>query len=738
MNFSTVACYAALTADFSKNIDDAFINMLVGLIASKNYDEFTVRIIEQDFFEAYGFRIPHFPLKRILLKVCKNGYLTYKQDKFIPDFEKIDQNTFPQLYRENEQKYRLFLAALSSFFSDRFNLNLTEDQASEIVDRFIEAHGLSFFQEHELQLNNSATSYRFSQFLTYAQAERPDLYQLLDSIIVGRVLAELVTFSEDSLMQTRSSAKVFIDTGFAFRLLGIDALDRKDIYRDMVKDMQAMGMNVYMFQHTFVEMSTIILNCREWVNNYEFDPSKASEATFYFVNNNYTREMIDDLIQNLKRCLKDVGVTVKSFEYPQKPPVGVPFERDLYDSIVSYYKETNPSFNEEEKRFTVEQDAHSLFLVDCQNYGQIANRLEEVSTIFVTTNQTLGKICRNVCHKKAMFSTGSIPYCVTDYFFGNLIWTSSPSKILEINRRRLDCAILAAFNPSDRMLSKLNSSLTKLEAIGTLDPEQCYALKASRLSYRNLMEITSGDESQLTEATPLEILRRIQEEAKSEGVLEERRKNDILLAARDRENLQRQIEGVDARLELNYEKITTANQQIDLSQRDLNELQKQTKELLTRKNAAERSVNVRVHLTIGLYAMLFIVYIAIGCILSVYQEGRFFNLFSFLTSALAGTYLFFFIAGRKFDIFHWKKAYIKRSLPNAYRKRGFDFKQLEQLQLKMQDQSNTIESCHSNISTLQEGRRVLRETQLDLKRKLESLDAPEKMSGTACGPNTHP
>ena len=83
MNFSTVACYAALTADFSKNIDDAFINMLVGLIASKNYDEFTVRIIEQDFFEAYGFRIPHFPLKRILLKVCKNGYLTYKQDKFM-------------------------------------------------------------------------------------------------------------------------------------------------------------------------------------------------------------------------------------------------------------------------------------------------------------------------------------------------------------------------------------------------------------------------------------------------------------------------------------------------------------------------------------------------------------------------------------------------------------------------------------------------------------------------------
>ena len=58
--------------------------------------------------------------------------------------------------------------------------------------------------------------------------------------------------------------------------------------------------------------------------------------------------------------------------------------------------------------------------------------------------------------------------------------------------------------------------------------------------------------------------------------------------------------------------------------------------------------------------------------------------------------------------------------------------------MKMQDQSNTIESCHSNISTLQEGRRVLRETQLDLKRKLESLDAPEKMSGTACGPNTHP
>ena len=76
------------------------------------------------------------------------------------------------------------------------------------------------------------------------------------------------------------------------------------------------GFKPYVYQHTYSEIVTILSSSEYWIGNYQFDPSKSSEATSYYIMNGKSRENVELQIANLQDDLESLGIYVYDMDYP--------------------------------------------------------------------------------------------------------------------------------------------------------------------------------------------------------------------------------------------------------------------------------------------------------------------------------------------------------------------------------------------------------------------------------------
>jgi hypothetical protein len=76
--------------------------------------------------------------------------------------------------------------------------------------------------------------------------------------------------------------------------------------------------------------------------------------------------------------------------------------------------------------------------------GNKPTKLHEAGHIFITTNSSLAFASRLYELQSAEEKYFFIPAALTDVFVGTLIWLQSPSKVAEINKKRLIASCFAA------------------------------------------------------------------------------------------------------------------------------------------------------------------------------------------------------------------------------------------------------------------------------------------------------
>lgn len=692
------AYFALIKANVDNEYNEAMLQFVLYVIKKKHYDEINVEALCKDFEQIIGFVIPYFPMKNLLNEALKDGFIEYTKDKkFIPNFSNIDKSVFMNDINNENKKFAALLHDFKSFVLRTNNERLTDDDADKIISCFIEEQGMLLFNEKDNYFNSCHEEYLFAKYLEELYLKDIKQFEYINELIVGRLLSEYLLYNDDE-EEYLSNITVYLDTGFIFRLLGIDGLKREGIYTQLLTQMKSLGIKTKVYEHTYGEISGIILNSIQWINNPAYNPVMSNDIINYFVRNSYTEEYVENYAINLKNTLSDLGVEIEIMPYPQNVPPNVISEMDYYDAIVKQYKENNEDFDESGKQNTIYMDAKSFFYTDYLSNGVTANSISDIKHLFVTTNFTLAFALKKLLSEHKRINDYGIPFCVTDSFLGVVLWKTAPDKIADYTRNRLIVAMNAAFLPKEALLEKLVSSLEKCVDDGTISSEQCYMLKTTHLAHKYLMDITKGDPELFTQQTPLEILQAIHNEGKEEGIQEgikvEREKADREietisneLAEMGKKNQTLERKDIDSQIEISELKRKIAIRDKSKAEADYANIERHE------KIAYEQATKYRKILGIA-YVVFIFMYVAFGVLIwTISEELDFFSLYTFLTPVplVIVTYLYFAITGKSFNILKWTDNIVKQQQKKYFEKNEINPDEKEQLRYTINELSKKID-----------------------------------------------
>ena len=580
--FSAIACYSALSVCSKEDVITAYARMVASIMQKKRYEKCDANVLCSDFEAMYGFPVPYHPMITIMEQCTYLGFFVYNSTAhaFFPDYDKIDKEDFINIVNQKDSEYKKLLDSFSSFLINQHKMHCSKEDLDEKIRAFIERYGIKSKTDRSL-IHKVKDDYFFAEYLVYCEENgNVEVLDYLDEYTVGIALSEVFTYSEYPESFTSKNARVYLDTGLLFKLFGIDSSNQTNSYIEYIKNMQRLGIHVFVYEHTIIEMIGIIENSKHWIGNPDYDATLSSESTYFFVTNNWTVEEIDKLSTGIRARLRDdFNIHTDNVTYPAAEDIHTPFEADIRDMIVQIYQDGDANINIDDIAYTIDQDARSIFYTYHKNNNMIAYHVDDVKNIFVTTNRSLAKVGYRLSRNLAQSNEFFIPGVMNDIKWGTLIWFNSPAQISSINRPRLVSAAYAAFRPNAELVKKLNNTLVSLEAVGKITPEQCYLLKVHPVAQKLLAKMTMNDPNRFVESTPLEILKELGKNAYAQGSASRQAEVDKLSAENEAYKKRLAIEDqkkVVAALEQQYKiddsKIAPIKDRIRIIKKELAEL----------------------------------------------------------------------------------------------------------------------------------------------------------------------
>lgn len=529
-NYLKNAYYLMVQNDFCNDeFDEALLNLLLIVLKKKHYEVIkTAADIVDDFREIIGFEVPYLPLKNILCLAQKRGYvMDNKTGGYITDYTKINGDCKEAEVIKKQKEISSLVKAFSNYLRDEIGIDeISDDEISKRIDNFIDEQGALFYRNSGSYLSDSHEDFLFAKFLSNEKNEQ--YYDIVDDLIAGRILSELLIHKDEIETPDFPNKEVYLDANIVFCLLEIDEFNRAQNYRNLLLSMQENGMKVKIFEHTIKEVEGIIKNSIEWIDNPDYSASRASKATQFFVSNGFSAEQIEEKLSFCRMYLEDIGIEIDEMDYPQNSPKTAYAEQDYYDKIKAYYEDNSTDFDEDLKRKTIEIDAKSFFYLSAKNNYSYSVVFSNLKHIMITQNTSLAIVAKQLLDNK-----NNIPFCVTDTFFGALLWKFNPKINTLLSKQKLATFISTAFLPNPGMYDKFYNIIQMAQDNGTLTEEKCKLLKQNKLAAKLLVEKTQGDIELLSEKTATEILTEIETQAYNKGL--EEKENEMSPIIKDRD-----------------------------------------------------------------------------------------------------------------------------------------------------------------------------------------------------------
>jgi len=512
---------------------DNFIPFLSTLFIRKNYThieekhESIARLIV-DFKDEFGLNIPYYPMVSIINRAKVKGLIKKQEHKYLPTSE-IHKYDFTNKVEQEIRKYGKIIESFINFSEEEYSIKLSKEEAEETLIYFLKKYDLDIlFAVYEKSALpevkiSKRENFIFSKFVQGIYNRNYELFQLFLDIIIAHILMNAVFYGESLKNFVGPKLKelnLYLDTRIIFRLLGTEGEEVQSVYRNLLKELGSQGVNLFIFSHTYDEISNILQGCLSWIEKYDYDPSKASRVLRFFKSEGFKESDVQMFIDRLDRVLKEYSITkVEPPNYSDYSNYLID-EKKLEEFIEEVYK-IDPELIYE-KDFTIQRDIRSISAIYMLRKGQKPTNIKQAKQIFVTTNSSLAYAARRF-EREIQYGEGFyIPACLTDTFIGTIIWLRNPNKVIEISKKKVMANVYSALQPSEELLRQYVAEVKKLKEKGEITEDDYILLRDFQVAKELLGERLLGDPQRFTPRTPIEVLDII----KSEGYKEYKREKE--------------------------------------------------------------------------------------------------------------------------------------------------------------------------------------------------------------------
>ena len=479
---------------------DNFMPMVVSCLAQTPDDVVSLPDLQVHFAERFGIEIPLNPLKSILGRAVRAGYLRRDHGVLYKE-KKINESRFDDDEVQLNEMLDEVVLAIQVHARQRFDRDLTSGDAEDALLSFLSAQDATLlfasFEGTPLRRlpEDLSLTYIVASFVYDAWEEGSDAFSRIETLAKGSILATALFLPDPGQVSRRfRETKIFFDTSFLMFAAGYAGEHRESARVELLQLLQDTGAELYVFSETLDEMRGILDACAAVMRRRQFRTAYGPSIE-YFIRHGMSSSDIDLLAARIPERLRFLGVEVED-----RPPFDE--HAHIIDEIAfAKHLETEISYRNPDAR---RHDVDCIAAIARLRRGRNVFSVEQCRALFVTTNVALVRTTRAFFHDSA--TPGSVPLALTGYALGTLLWLKNPAKARELPKRMLIAHAHATLQPSDELWKRYLTEIARLEENEEISQEDCYLLRFTVGAKRAFMDITKGVGETFVEGTIKEVL----------------------------------------------------------------------------------------------------------------------------------------------------------------------------------------------------------------------------------------
>ena len=462
------------TQVLSQDYLSTFLPFIATLVLKKNYEVIDIGKVVRDFKEEYGISIPRAPMQSILSKAVSTGLISQSQDgRYSPSISEIQKISFLSGQNESNSEIDTLLNYFIEFVKRKHGIVIGQSETVDIFVSFLDEYSPrtisgEYNNAESEQFASNKNLYLMGEFIQEAAQTNFSLFETIRRLSMSYLITTALTFDEpvEKRVEELSDLTIYLDTPIILRLLGLQTEELELAYKEMFENFKvAINPKLMIFQHTLDELSGIISDCANWIDNPAYNPIYANPALLNFVKRKCSRTQVELYGTTLETRLEEMGIEIDAQEYYLLANKNTQIDSSsLETKLIEAYTKNNPHYDVSRNKTSIDYDIRSIENIVKLWGTKSSKTYNRLGYLFITSNSTLAYVSRKFTADYWWDSKNHKTPCVTDYYLGTMVWLSTPAdKVESVSKLKLMADCSAATSLSREIMEKFSYELKKLQ-----------------------------------------------------------------------------------------------------------------------------------------------------------------------------------------------------------------------------------------------------------------------------------
>ena len=300
--------------------------------------------------------------------------------------------------------------------------------------------------------------------------------------------------------RTYKGMTFYFDTPLLVRGVGVEGPAKQAATMELIRLLRSLDGEVATFSHSREELDGVLRGAASKIHSHDGRGAIVAEARRRGTTKSdllLLAGRIDEELGDRHIQVKRTPAYIESFQIDENV-----FGQTL-DDEVSY-------FNERARDY----DVNSVRSIYVLRKGRPSASVEKSKAILVTSNAAFARAAWQ--YGKQHESSRDVSSVITDFSLANVAWLKAPMGALSTPKVETMAFSYAALQPSPDLLNKFILEIDKLERDQKISPRDHQMLRSDIRVHDELMDLTMGDETALTEENVTETLERVSAEIRKD------------------------------------------------------------------------------------------------------------------------------------------------------------------------------------------------------------------------------
>lgn len=486
---------------FNQDYIENFVPFVAEVLRQSKDEVVSLQDLQEGVRNHFGLDLPLNPLKQILQRVAKHGYVRKDSGVFYRNQDRLKELNFSEVRGNVMSIHDRLLPRLRDFTLTEHGIKWSENDAAAAIHSFLINYSLDILfakserTKIEVKGGPQKAAYIIASFLTYYQEKEPQIFEDFTTLVKGHLLANAIYLpNPGSVAQRFQKTKIYLDTTVIIYAAGYAGPERQAPCEELLRLLYDYGADLRCLQFTTDEIRGVLDACAVQLHAGQLKDAYGPTIE-WFIKSGKSASDLELMIARFPVKLRSLNIIVenrpdrlKEFQIDEKG-----FEKALEKAI--HYRRPRARIH----------DVDCISAVAQLRRGVNTYQLEFCGALFVTTNTEIARITRHFFQAEA--PEGTVSLCITDYALGNLLWLKNPTRAPELPHKFLIADAFAAMQPPDDLWATYLAEIANLQQAGQINADEYFAMRYSITARRALMDLTNGEVSAFTEGTVKEVLK---------------------------------------------------------------------------------------------------------------------------------------------------------------------------------------------------------------------------------------